>query len=140
MRAHTLEYMMRTEELLDFDMVDNMDGITWRRHVVETETVARAATLWLRLVVNTKWTDGERPNMKAAARAGAVWTLGEDREYKQAVMEAKRLEKAGALHDLVVAYYNMVAVSEWETGENFVNSDTEASEPPNQEEVRRRPQ
>jgi len=49
------------------------------------------------------------------------------------------VENAGMLHDLVVAYYNMVATREWETGENFVDSDTDASESSNQEEVRRRP-
>ena len=132
--------MMRTEEMLGFDMVEKVDVATWRRHVMDTNTVARAATMWLRFVVNMKWTEGDRPNMMGAARAGAVWTSREDRDYKRAVVEAGRAESAGTLHDLVVAYYNMVATSEWEAGENFIDSDTEASGPSNQEEVRRRPQ
>ena len=139
-QLHTLEYMMRTEEMLGFDMVEKMDVATWRRHVMGTNTVAGAATVWLRFVVNMKWTEGDRPNMMGAARAGAVWTSREDRDYKRAVVEAGRAESAGTLHDLVVAYYNMVATSEWEAGENFIDSDTEASGPSNQEEVRRRPQ
>ena len=139
-RLQTLEYMMRAEEMLDFDMVENMDVATWRSHVVGTGTVARAATMWLRFVVNMKWTEEEEPNMMGAARAGAVWTSREDRDYKSAVVEAGRAENAGMLHDLVVAYYNMVAVKEWETGDNFIDSDSEASEPSNQAEVRRRPQ